>query len=323
MIVVTGGAGFIGSCFIAKLNQLGETDILIVDQLGKEDKWKNLVGKQFNTYMNKNDFLIQLGSGKINTLVDSIIHMGACSATTERDADYLMQNNVHYSKALASWCLQNKKKFWYASSAATYGDGEQGYSDDDAETPHYRPLNMYGFSKHLFDLWILKNNRHKQLTGFKFFNVFGPNEYHKGEMRSMIHKTFPAARDEQVIRLFKSCKPEYADGGQMRDFVYIKDVVEVMAWFYARPKISGIYNLGTGRARTWNDVARAIFDALGVEGTIEYIPMPEHLQGKYQYYTQADLAKLRTAGCDHTFMPLEDSVKDYVQNYLMNGDTIL
>jgi ADP-L-glycero-D-manno-heptose 6-epimerase len=182
---------------------------------------------------------------------------------------------------------------------------------------------MYGLSKHLFDLWVLKNSGSKFITGFKFFNVFGPNEYHKGDMRSMINKTLPAARDEKVIKLFASHRPEYADGGQMRDFVYIKDVVEVMAYFFTHPKIGGIYNIGTGHARTWSDVARAMFAALGEEGTIEYIPMPDHLKGKYQYYTQADLRKLHATGCDHTFMRLEDSVKDYVQNYLMKDNQIL
>jgi len=323
MIVVTGGAGFIGSCFIARLNELGMDDIMVVDQLGTHEKWKNLLGKKFNTYMHKNDFLMQLGTGKLNTLVESIIHLGACSATTEMDADYLMQNNVHYSMALASWCLQNKKKLWYASSAATYGDGSHGYSDNDAATPSLRPLNMYGFSKQLFDMWILRNERWKQVTGFKYFNVFGPNEYHKGEMRSMINKAFPTARDEGIIRLFKSDRPDYADGGQQRDFVYIKDVVNVMAWFYTHPKVGGIYNIGTGKAHSWNDVARAMFSALGVEGTIEYIPMPEKLKGKYQYYTEAELTKLRKAGCDYEYHSLEDSVKDYVQNYLMKDQKIL
>ncbi len=322
MIVVTGGAGFIGSCFVWKLNQMGIDDILIVDKLGSDEKWQNLVHKRFHDYVDKRDFLARLTNGAFDGAIDSIVHMGACSSTTETDADYLMANNVHYSTALAEWSLAHGKKFWYASSGATYGDGELGFSDEDEKTPIYRPLNMYGFSKHLFDLWVLRNGCQDRVTGFKYFNVFGPNEYHKAGMRSLIHKAFPAARDDHVIKLFCSYRPEYDDGAQTRDFVYIKDVIDVMAFFFERPDIGGIYNIGTGKARTWNDVARAMFSALEVEGKIEYMPMPDELRGKYQYHTEADISKLRRAGCEHEFMSLEDSVAGYVRNYLITGESL-
>ncbi|NLF40750.1 ADP-glyceromanno-heptose 6-epimerase [bacterium] len=323
MVVVTGGAGFIGSCFVWKLNQMGVDDVIIVDHLGTGEKWQNLVHRTFADYLDKDEFLPRLERGDFNETVDAIVHAGACSATTERDADYLMANNVQYSKALASWAVAHGKRFLYASSAATYGGGECGYSDDDAVTPRLRPLNMYGYSKQLFDLWVLRNGYHDRVTGFKYFNVFGPNEYHKGDMRSVIHKAYPVARDEGVMRLFTSLDPRYADGGQMRDFVYVKDVVEVMAFFWQHPDKTGIYNIGTGTARPWNDVARALFRAIGVDGRIEYTPLPGHLRDKYQYFTEADLAKLRRAGCAHAFMSLEDSIADYVRNHLVKGDPYL
>ena len=323
MIVVTGGAGFIGSCFVAKLNEMGIDDILIVDNLGNGEKWQNLVGKKYKDYLHKNVFITSLLNGKMDKVIDSIVHIGACSATTETNADYLMENNVHYSMTLANWAVKNNKKMWYASSAATYGDGELGFSDEDKTTPSYRPLNMYGYSKHLLDLWVLKNKLDNNLTGFKFFNVFGPNEYHKGKMRSPINIFFPKARAEKTINLFKSYRDDYQDGEQKRDFVYIKDVLNVMAYFFAHPDIGGIYNVGTGKANTWNDVAKAMFKALDVEGKIEYINMPDELQGKYQYFTEADLTKLRRAGCDYEFMSLNDSVADYIQDYLMQKNPYL
>ncbi len=323
MIVVTGGAGFIGSCFIWKLNQMGIDDILVVDHLRENDKWKNLIGKKFNDYLDKESFINLCGDGCFDDTIKTIVHIGACSATTETDTNYLMENNYQYTKLLAEYCLVKNIKFFFASSAATYGDGELGFSDEDETTPNYRPLNMYGYSKHLFDLWTLKNELQDKLTGFKFFNVFGPNEYHKDSMRSLVHKAFPDARDKHRIRLFKSYNSEYSAGGQTRDFVYVKDVLNVMAYFLEHPDIGGIYNIGTGKAQSWNDLANAIFDALNVKGEIKYVDMPDELKDKYQYFTEADLTKLRRVGCNYEFMPLKDSIADYVQNHLTQNNPYL
>ncbi len=323
MIVVTGGAGFIGSCFIWKLNQMGIDDILVVDHLRENDKWKNLIGKKFNDYLDKESFINLCGDGCFDDTIKTIVHIGACSATTETDTNYLMENNYQYTKLLAEYCLVKNIKFYFASSAATYGDGELGFSDEDETTPNYRPLNMYGYSKHLFDLWTLKNELQDKLTGFKFFNVFGPNEYHKDSMRSLVHKAFPDARDKHRIRLFKSYNSEYSAGGQTRDFVYVKDVLNVMAYFLEHPDIGGIYNIGTGKAQSWNDLANAIFDALNVKGEIKYVDMPDELKDKYQYFTEADLTKLRRVGCNYEFMPLKDSIADYVQNHLTQNNPYL
>lgn len=323
MIILTGGAGFIGSCFLKRLNEEGYDDIIVVDHLGTDDKWRNLVGKSFSDYIDKNDFLPRLLNNDFSASIDGIMHIGACSSTTESDADYLMRNNVLYTRDIAAWCAKNKCKLWYASSAATYGDGDKGYSDKDDDTPRYRPLNMYGYSKHLVDLWMLKNNLHTSFTGFKFFNVFGPNEYHKGHMRSVIHKAFPHARDEQCIQLFKSYNEKYPDGGQMRDFIYVKDAVDMMMYFFTHPETSGIYNIGTGITRTWNDVANALFSALDADGKIEYIAMPDELQGKYQYYTCADTDKLAATGCPVKCRSLEDALKDYIRQHLLQPDPYL
>ncbi len=323
MIILTGGAGFIGSCFLKRLNDNGYDDILVVDHLGTTNKWRNLVGKSFTDYIDKEDFLTSLRNNSFSGKIDGIMHIGACSSTTETDADYLMRNNVLYTRTIAEWCAEHSCKLWYASSAATYGNGTLGYSDKDVDTPHYRPLNMYGYSKHLLDLWMLKNNVHTAFTGFKFFNVFGPNEYHKGHMRSVIHKAFPRARDTHAISLFKSYNENYPDGGQKRDFIYVKDAVDIMMYFFSHPDINGIYNVGTGIARSWNDVANALFSALDVKGKIEYIDMPNELQGKYQYYTCADTEKLAATGCPVTCRSLEDALQDYIQQHLLQPDPFL
>ncbi|MGE5309187.1 MAG: ADP-glyceromanno-heptose 6-epimerase [Deltaproteobacteria bacterium] len=309
-IVVTGAAGFIGSCIIWKLNEQGEKDVIAVDKLDATDKWKNLVGKTIEDYVDKDGFLRKLEAGKFSC--DMIVHMGACSSTTETNADFLMENNYLYTKRLAEWCLAKDIPFLYASSAATYGAGELGYSDSDEVTLKLKPLNPYGYSKQLFDLWVVKNNLQGKVTGFKFFNVFGPNEYHKDEMRSVICKTFEKVLAEKKIRLFKSYRRDFADGEQKRDFVYVKDAVEIVLHFIRNPQKKGIFNIGTGCARSWNDVAAALFAALGMEPDIEYIEMPPQIRPRYQYFTQADLAKLRRAGISHAFYSLEDAVKDYV-----------
>ncbi|MBL7994355.1 ADP-glyceromanno-heptose 6-epimerase [bacterium] len=318
MIIVTGGAGFIGSATIKKLNDSGIEQILVVDNLGSSDKWKNLVGKKFSDYIHKDEFIKLIENQANFGDAEAVIHFGACSATTEQDADYLIRNNFHYSRALAEWALARDIRFIYASSAATYGDGALGFSDDNDTTYKIRPLNKYGFSKHLFDLWVLNNKLEGKVTGLKFFNVFGPNEYHKGDMRSLINKAFFQIRETGKVRLFKSHRDDYRDGEQVRDFVYIKDCLEVIWWFLRNPKTCGIYNLGTGNARSWNDLVKSIFSALGQKHKIEYIDMPEAIRNAYQYHTEAKMEKLRSAGYPISFLSLEDSVKDYVCAYLQN-----
>jgi ADP-L-glycero-D-manno-heptose 6-epimerase len=320
MIIVTGGAGFIGSAFIWKLNAEGIDDILIVDELGESDKWKNLVNRRYVEYIHKDVFLRMIRNEQMPFTPRAIIHMGACSSTTERNADYLMDNNYHYTCRLAEWALPKNIRFIYASSAATYGDGSRGFSDDSSATPTLRPMNMYGYSKQVFDLWILRQKVEQQVVGIKFFNVFGPNEYHKGDMRSVVNKAFEQIRDTGTVRLFKSHKTEYTDGGQMRDFVYVKDCVDVMWWLLEHPETNGIFNLGTGKARTWNDLIQALFSAMKMKPKIEYFDMPPEIHDQYQYLTEAKMDKLRATGCPVNFRPLEEAVQDYVVNYLQKPD---
>ncbi|MCQ9208221.1 MAG: ADP-glyceromanno-heptose 6-epimerase [Omnitrophica bacterium] len=310
-MIVTGGAGFIGSCLLWKLNQQGISDILVVDHLGGSSKWRNLQGKDFKDYLEKDDFLKLILEDKIGKNVDMIVHLGACTSTTCFDATYMMRNNYEYSKTLAKFAFRHKIPFLYASSAATYGAGELGYSDQDDVTPKLKPLNIYGYSKQLFDLWLMNNGLLNKATGFKFFNVFGPNEYHKGEMMSVIAKSFDKIIKERKIRLFKSHREDYADGEQKRDFVYVKDAVDIVYYFIEHPKKTGIFNLGTGCAHTWNELASAIFAALDMPLRIEYFDMPEEIRDKYQYFTQAELAKLTRAGVNHKFFKLDEAVKDY------------
>ena len=309
-ILLTGGAGFIGSCLLWKLNQEGITNIIVVDDLGTSEKWRNLVGKRFLDYIQKDDFL-ELIKESVNIDISTIIHLGACSSTTLTDAAYYIKNNYEYSKTLARWAEANKVKFIYASSAATYGGGEFGYDDSNKITRMLRPLNMYGYSKQLFDLWILNNKLDKVMTGVKFFNVFGPNEYHKGEMMSVVCKKFLEVSQNGRIELFKSYRDDYKDGEQKRDFIYVKDAVNVLYYFLKHPEKSGIFNLGSGVAHSWNDLAHAMFSAIGKEPCIEYADMPETLRPKYQYFTQAKMEKLRKAGYRTRFTPLEKAVKDY------------
>lgn len=321
MIIVTGGAGFIGSCLVRTLNDMGIEDIVIVDNVQKSDKWMNMRNKKYLEYISRDVFLNRLPefSGKVT----HILHMGACSATTERDFDFLYTNNVEYTKSLWNFCVENQCSFIYASSAATYGDGEEGFDDED-DINRLRPLNGYGYSKQLFDQWVEKeikagNKLPKQYVGFKFFNVYGPNEYFKGTMASVIFHTFNDVRRDGKKGLFKSYKEGYEDGGQLRDFVYVKDICKVIRFVMENPKVVGLYNLGTGQARSFYDLATATFAAMGLEPNIEYIEMPETLREKYQYYTQAEMNKLRKAGYKETFYSLEEGVKDYVSNYLMKN----
>lgn len=320
MIIVTGGAGFIGSAVVWRLNQKGERDILIVDHLDETEKWKNLVPLRFSDYLDRDAFIERIEKGDFDSRIRAIVHLGACSSTTETSAGYLMENNYRYTLRLAAWQEQHPNcRFIYASSAATYGDGAQGYRDDETSLHTLRPLNMYGYSKQLFDLYALRRGWLDRIAGLKYFNVFGPNEDHKGDMRSVMNKAYPAVRDHGRIRLFESYRPDYGDGEQVRDFIYVKDAVEMTLFFMENRRANGLFNIGTGRARSWNDVARAMFKALEREPSIEYIPMPEALRDKYQYYTCADTEKLRAAGCTHQCMTLEEAVSDYIRNYLDNG----
>jgi ADP-L-glycero-D-manno-heptose 6-epimerase len=301
---------------------MGIEDILIVDNLGRTEKWKNLVNLKYLDYVHKNNFLELMEKNKFQD-VTAIIHMGACSSTTEADADYLMENNFHYSQKLAEFCLENDIRFIYASSAATYGDGTLGFDDDHAGLKNLRPLNMYGYSKHIFDLWAQKKGLLDKIVGLKFFNVFGPNEYHKGDMKSVLAKAYSQIKQTGKLRLFKSYRPEYGHGEQKRDFIYIKDCTQVMAWFLEHKEANGIFNLGTGKARSWNELARAVFEAMHQKTNIEYIDMPESIRDKYQYFTEAKMDKLKKAGCPCTFMSLEKAAKDYVQNHLSQNDPYL
>lgn len=321
--IVTGGAGFIGSAFIGKLNAMGISRVIVVDDLGSSSKWKNLCGKSFIDYLHKDQFKTLLSSGKLVNQIKSITHMGACSSTTETNVEYLMQNNFRYSCEIADYALKHNIRFIYASSAATYGDGSTGYSDQDFHTKMLQPLNPYGFSKHSFDLWAINTAAINKMVGLKFFNVYGPNEYHKAAQRSVVHQAFHQARQTKQISLFKSYRPEFKDGEQKRDFVYIKDCVEVMWQLLAHPEITGIFNLGTGKARTWNELAEAVFAALQQPINIAYVEMPTLLQSQYQYFTQADTQKLINALPSLRFTELKDAVKDYVQNYLLKNENHL
>lgn len=318
-ILVTGGAGFIGSALTWALNRRGIDNILVADLLKTDEKWKNLVPLRFADYMEGGD-LLRLAREDSAQLADigCVFHLGACSATTERDASYLIRNNYEFTRDLAGWALGRGARFVYASSAATYGDGERGMSDS-ADLTSLRPLNMYGYSKHLFDLHAARSGLLDRIVGVKYFNVFGPNEAHKADMRSLVHKAYGQVVDTGVIKLFASDRPDYADGEQKRDFLYVKDAVEMTIHLAETASASGLYNLGSGEANSWNTLAHAIFAALGREPRIEYIPMPEVLKAKYQYFTQADITKLRASGYARPLTPLVDSVADYVRNYLVTG----
>ncbi|MBU0468549.1 MAG: ADP-glyceromanno-heptose 6-epimerase [Candidatus Omnitrophica bacterium] len=321
MIVVTGAAGFIGSCIVSKLNEIGRDDLIIVDHLddgllpseSNDVKSKNLTGKKFVKYFDKIEFINLVTRGKIGYDIEAVIHMGACSSTTGKDVKYYRENNFEYTEKLAKWALKNKMRFIYASSAATYGDGSIGYKDDVETIRKCKPLNLYGESKQQFDEWVLDNGVISEVVGLKFFNVFGPNEYHKGDMRSVVSKAYKTVAEEGKIDLFKSYHDIYKDGEQKRDFIYIKDAVSVVMFFLQNKDIGGIFNVGTGKARTWNALAKALFIAVDKSVNIKYVEMPESLRQKYQYFTQADMENLRSVGYSDPFTSLEDAIKDYVE----------
>lgn len=324
MIAITGAAGFIGSVLVWKLNQLGKKDLVLVDQRAKNTgKWENLKKRQFEIYLESEEFIGRLEKREFDGKITAIFHLGACSDTTEMDKAFLRRNNSGYSERIADWCVTHGVYLQYASSAAAYGDGALGFSDDDKLTPNLKPLNPYGQSKLDFDLWALRLHYETKITGFRYFNVYGPNEYHKGHMRSLAQKGFEQVMKEGRLCLFKSHRPEYPDGGQKRDFIYVKDAVNAMIWFYQNPKVKGIFNLGSGKAQSWNELAEALFAACGKEKNIEYIDMPGNLRNQYQYFTEADLTKLRAAGCGMKFRALDKAVKDYVQNHLLQKDLYL
>lgn len=317
-IVVTGGGGFIGCNLVAELNSRGHSNLILVDRMGTDDKWRNLIDLKFEDILTPQRFLALLEQDEIAGL-DAIFHLGACSSTTERDVDYLLENNYRYSRTLCEWSLRHEVRFIYASSAATYGDGSVGYSDEDATLRSLRPLNMYGYSKHMFDVWAHRHQLFDRIAGMKYFNVFGPHEDHKADMRSVVFKAYEQIRETGTVRLFRSYRADYADGEQRRDFIYVKDAVAVTLHFL-EDRVSGLFNCGTGLARSWKELAHAVFAALGLAPEIEFIDMPEKLRGTYQYFTQADMGKLRRAGYTSPFTSLEDAVRDYVSSYLAKRD---
>jgi ADP-L-glycero-D-manno-heptose 6-epimerase len=314
-IVVTGGAGFIGRNLVEALNQRGETNIYLVDALGHSEKWRNLGGLAFEDIWGIDSFRQSVRDDSLPEIA-TIFHLGACSATDETNADYLLDNNYRTTRELCEWSLKKNTRFIYASSAATYGNGENGYSDADEITLKLRPLNMYGYSKHMFDLWAMRSGNLKSIAGIKYFNVFGPGEDHKAHMRSVVNKAVSQIVENGRVQLFRSYRPEFADGEQLRDFVYVKDAVAQTLFYHDSPAVSGLFNCGTGKARSWKSLANAVFAALGIEPVIEFIEMPASIREKYQYYTQADTTKARAAGYTRASFTLEEGVRDYVQNYL-------
>jgi ADP-L-glycero-D-manno-heptose 6-epimerase len=323
VIIVTGATGFIGSNIVADLNAAGRSDIILVDDLGSQAKWKNIAKRRFHDVVLPGELgglLERLAGG------DVVYHMGANSSTTATDGDAILISNFRTSKLLWEWCARTRTPLIYASSAATYGDGARGFDDD--QSPEaldaLRPLNLYGWSKHAFDKWAVAQsvagNAPPQWCGLKFFNVYGPNEEHKGDMRSLVSKNAAAVAGGQIIRLFKSHRPDYQDGEQLRDFVYVKDCTKVMLWLAGQPKVSGLFNLGTGQARSFLDLVTAIGAALTVPVHVEYVDMPESIRANYQYFTQAAMRKLREAGYQDAFYGLEEGVADYVNNYLVKPD---
>lgn len=315
-IIVTGAAGFIGRNVVAALNRRGYDDLLLVDRLGTGEKWKNLVGLRFEEILSPRKFLSALDGGGFAD-ARACIHLGACSDTMETDADFLLENNYRYTRTLCEWAMKHGIRFVYASSAATYGDGSRGYrDDDDGVTESLMPLNMYGHSKQMVDLWALRHGYFRHIVGLKYFNVYGPFEDHKGNMCSLVQKAYHQILEGGFMNLFRSHRPEYRDGEQRRDFIYVRDAVDVTLHFALESGESGLFNCGTGQSRTWLDLAKALFDAMNRHPDIRFIDMPEALREKYQYFTQADIGGLRKAGYIEPFTSLEDGVRDYVRTYL-------
>lgn len=324
-ILVTGGAGFIGSNIAGALAGSGKHAVAVSDHFGSDDKWRNLSHHQIFEFVSPEDTFFWLQD--YGHELEAIVHMGAISSTTETNVDLILENNFALSKALWDWCAQHGVRFIYASSAATYGNGKAGFDDghDLATLKRFTPLNPYGWSKHIFDEFVSIAVARGQKTppgwvGLKFFNVYGPNEYHKGNQRSVANQIFPHAMHGRPVHLFKSDNPDYKDGEQLRDFIYVKDCVNVIEWLLENEQVSGLFNLGTGEARSFADLAKAMFAALNQQTRITFIDMPDELRNKYQYFTQANMERLRAAGYTKPFTSLEDGVRDYVANYLVNED---
>lgn len=316
--IVTGGAGFIGSAITWGLNQRGEKDILIVDSVDHAEKKHNVDALSFASLMPGDDFRKRLASGEFNRSgVKTVFHLGAISSTTEQDWKKFQHINVDFSKEVIEWCKNQHVRCIYASSGATYGDGRRGYRDDHSIFEELEPLNPYGKSKLMVDIWARDAGYLNEVVGVRYFNVFGPNEWHKGEMASVVQKKFSGAAAGKPVTLFKSYDTRYKDGDSKRDFIYVKDCVDATLFFLDHPNIAGIYNIGTGHARSWNDLVRALFHALGSPPAIEYVDMPEQLRGQYQYFTEADISKLAKAGYTKNMASLEDTVADYVKNHLI------
>lgn len=316
MLVVTGAAGFIGSCLVRKLNQMGHKDIVLVDDFSKIEKAENLTGKQYDLKVERSVFIEWLKQHA--TKIKAVFHIGARTDTTEFNVDIFNELNLNYTKSLWQICADNNIPFIYASSAATYGLGEHGYDDDESKIPLLKPLNPYGDSKNDFDKWALQQKQTPpNWYGLKFFNVYGPNEFHKGRMASVIFHSFNQINLNGKVKLFRSHNPNYKDGEQLRDFVYVKDVVNVLIFLFEKHPANGIYNLGSGKARTFLDLALATFKALNKEPNVEYVDTPEDIRDKYQYFTEANMNKLIKAGYDKPFTSLEEGVTDYVKNHLM------
>lgn len=314
-LIITGGAGLIGSNLAAALNARGYNNLVIVDHLNHPAKEQNLSQLVYTDFIDKQDFR-RLFRANRQPPATAVFHLGACSSTTETNADYLDDNNLAYTRELCQWARSHNARFIYASSAATYGDGSRGYRDNEADIPNLEPLNLYGLSKQKFDLWALDNHLFNQIAGIKYFNVFGPGEDHKGDMRSVVNKAFNQISETGKLQLFRSHRPDYQDGMQERDFVYVRDAVAITLFFFDNPDVSGLFNAGTGRTHTWLDLANAVFAAIGREPNIEFIDMPTALREKYQYFTLADIDKLRSAGFNDAFLPLAESIADYAKKRL-------
>jgi len=315
-VIVTGGAGFIGSNLVHALNERGCERIMVVDHLCDQSKARNLEGIRYEEYLDKEQFRVMLREGRVPK-ADGVFHLGACSSTIETDEAYLNDNNTQYTRDLCEWSLHTGARFIYASSAATYGDGTRGYSDEDSVTRALIPMNAYGWSKHLFDLWAIETGAIGRIVGLKYFNVYGPGEEHKGPMRSMVNKAYSQVLRDGEISLFKSHRSGYRHGRQERDFVYVADAVAVTLFFFEHPEVSGLFNCGTGVARAWMDLAEALFAALGQPPRVRFVDVPRSMRAQYQYYTQADTGKLRRAGYRGSFVSIEEGVRRYVQEYLV------